>query len=80
MKPKSKDREKSAPTCHCVYRVDYCTNSKWPARPQSARQKLLNAIDLARRATASDPQNVYCRQATLILDKAFNEEAGNEEA
>ena len=45
----------------------------------SARDRLLRAIDLARRSTASDPQNLYCRQATLILDAAYKDEAGNAE-
>ncbi len=64
-----------------------CDDDRWhkAARQQnirpaaSARDRLLRAIDLARRSTASDPQNLYCRQATLILDAAYKDEAGNAE-
>ena len=35
--------------------------------------RLRELIDKARRFTASDPDNEYCRQATLLLDLAMKE-------
>jgi hypothetical protein len=34
-------------------------------------EELRSAIDKARRLTASDPKNQWCRQATIILNAAF---------
>jgi hypothetical protein len=34
-------------------------------------EELRSVIDKARRLTASDPDNQWCRQATIILNAAF---------
>jgi len=34
---------------------------------------LKRQLDQARRLTASDPQNIYCRQATIVLNEALKE-------
>jgi hypothetical protein len=41
------------------------------SRGQAPIEELRSAIDKARRLTASDPNNQWCRQATIILDAAF---------
>lgn len=39
-------------------------------------RRLRKDIDMARRITASDPDNVWCRQATIVLNEALRSDEG----
>ena len=73
----SADRFRAVRRC-----LDKLPNGDWDTK--NARTELTQAeereakwraaIDKARRETASDPDNVWCRNATIILDAAIREE------
>jgi hypothetical protein len=44
---------------------------------QERIQELEELIDRARRLTASEPDNTYCRQATILLNYALTHNANN---
>jgi hypothetical protein len=61
---------------------DHCTGPFSDARDCSVHSKdalnfgsevsrLRKVIDQARRITASDPKNIWCRQATILLNEAL---------
>jgi hypothetical protein len=53
--------------------------SKPKSSPRKGKEveELRLAIDKARRLTASDPNNQWCRQATIILNAAYT---GNDQS
>ena len=59
-------------------RIEFDEAKHAPSEPSAREKELLSVIDRARRITASDPDNVWCRQATIVLDGAITGNAQGE--